>query len=245
MSDMPSKARSSNGSFPTTRWTIVRRLGDGESRVRFLAWDEFVAAYRRPLLLWLSARCRDENLAEELVQSFLVKIQSKEHAVRALDPARGRLRSWLLVSLQRHWIDQARRSGPATVGLEDTHAASPAPADALFDAEWAMSVARRALSRIREEYVARGSGELFDTLLKTLDAPGEEPRAAACARLGMAPNTFAVALMRFRERLCVRLREEVAATIIGDDAGEIDEELRHLIAVLSRGGGLSAALEAT
>jgi hypothetical protein len=66
-------------------------------------------------------------------------------------------------------------------------------------------------------------------------------RAAICRRLDMTENHFAVAYMRFRERLAVRLREEVAATVIGSDAGEIDGELRHLIGILSRQGGLAAA----
>jgi hypothetical protein len=62
-----------------------------------------------------------------------------------------------------------------------------------------------------------------------------------CSALEISENHFAVAYMRFRERLAVRLREEVAATIIGTESSEIDDELRHLIGILSRQGGFGAA----
>ncbi len=239
-----SDAPALRGLFPTTRWTIVSHLGNGERRLRFVAWDEFFRSYQRPLYLWLLARMGNPHEAEELVQSFLTKLHVKCHALDTLDASKGQLRAWLLTCLRRHWIDEWRTRDPATVEIpHDTEDSSSSP-DAIYDREWAFSLSRRVLDGLRIEYQARGKSELFEELLKALDTPEDSDRALICKKLEISENYFAVAYMRFRERLAVRLREEVAATVIGDDAGEIDSELRHLIGILSRQGGLMVATRA-
>ncbi len=230
-------------SFPTTRWTIVREMADGVRRVRFVAWDEFVIAYQNPLLIWMGKRCGNVSLAEELVQSFLVKILEKEHAVAGLDASKGRLRTWLLISLQRHWVDHHRRQGPAGMMLSEDLVAREAAGDEEYDRDWAHSIAQRVLVQLHDEYAARGSMPLFTALLELIDDPKQDLRADCCERLGMTSNTFSVALMRFRERLAVRLREEVAATVFGNRSQDIDEELRYLVTILSRSEGLTSLME--
>jgi hypothetical protein len=44
-------------------------------------------------------RAGDPHLAEELVQSFFAKLHLKDHALNALHPSKGQLRSWLLTCL--------------------------------------------------------------------------------------------------------------------------------------------------
>ncbi len=237
--ESPEPHSSPRNLFPTTRWTIVNQLGNGERRLRFIAWDEFVTAYQRPLLLWMTVRCGNASLAEELVQSFLVKIHGKDHSIVALDASKGRLRAWLLVSLQRHWIDHHRREGAEELGLSEDLVAVENVSEATYDREWALSVARRVISQLRDEHEARGTMPLFTAFLEIIDAPEREARADWCVQLGMMPNTFNVALMRFRERLSVRLREEVASTILGNEVEDIDDELRYLVTILSQYGNLA------
>jgi DNA-directed RNA polymerase specialized sigma24 family protein len=147
----------------------------------------------------------------------------------------------LLSCLRRHWIDEWRARAPATEEIpEETPDQSTASDDA-YDREWAFSLSRRVLAGLRDEYQARGKSDLFEAMLHSLDSPEEADRAGICRTLNLTENHFAVAYMRFRERLAVRLREEVAATVIGNDPAEIDVELRHLIGILSRQGGLMAA----
>ena len=239
-----SGAPSPRGLFPTTRWTIVSHLGNGERRLRFVAWDEFCRSYQRPLYLWLLTRMGNPHDAEELVQSFLTKLHVKNHSLDDLDSSRGQLRSWLLTCLRRHWIDEWRARGPGTVEIPKDAEDSASPSDEIYDREWAFSLSRRVLDGLRVEYQARGKSELFEELLQALDSPEDSDRTAASRKLQISENYFAVAYMRFRERLAVRLREEVAATVIGNDAAEIDAELRHLISILSRLGGLTAATKA-
>ncbi|MES2468989.1 MAG: sigma factor [Verrucomicrobiota bacterium] len=237
----PPSAASVKNLFPTTRWTIVRSLNNGERRVRFTAWDEFCRSYQRPLQAWLNTRTRNPQQTEELVQSFLAQLPHKEHAIDALNPSQGKLRAWLLTCLKRHWINTLRLHRPDRADLPDDFPDPTPPSDDLYDREWAFSLASRVLGSLKDEYVARGKSPLFDALLQSLDHPAETNRTAECQILGMTPNAFAVAFMRFRERLAVRLREEVAATVIGDNPHDIDAELRHLVTILSRHGGLAAA----
>ncbi|RYD46055.1 MAG: hypothetical protein EOP85_08185, partial [Verrucomicrobiaceae bacterium] len=198
-------------------------------------------SYQRPLYLWLQARTKDSHLTEELVQSFFAKLHLKDHALGSLSPSKGQLRSWLLACLRRHWIDEWRARGPAMVEIPENYESALAPSDEIYDREWAFSLSRRVLAGLRDEYQTRGKSSLFEAMLRCLDGPGDIARSEVCQELDISENHFAVAFMRFRERLAVRLREEVAATVIGSDVTEIDEELRHLITILSRQGGLGAS----
>lgn len=239
----PSKPDSapSKAWFPSTRWTIVSDLGNRSQNLRFLAWDEFCRSYQRPLFLWLHAKTGDSQLAEETVQSFFTKLHLKDHWVESVDPAKGRLRSWLLSALRRHWIDGWRSSAPA---MEEIPEDTPAPADSsvdLYDREWALSLFKRVVAGLSDEYQARGKSSLFAALLEALDSPSQIQRNDVCRKLGISANHFSVAFMRFRERLAVRLREEVAGTVIDQDPAEIDGELRHLIGILARQGAISNA----
>lgn len=226
------------GLFPPTRWTVVRKLANGRQTVSFPAWDEFVTAYRKPLECWLLTRCRDPGLAEELVQSFLAKMSGNEHALNNLDPSKGRLRSWLLVCLKRHWLDHlplVTEELPADFGERETDP------DEDYDLGWAQSMARRVIEALREEYRSRKRGDLFEALLGVIDGARIEERASLHERFGMAPNAFDKALERLRERVGQRLRQEVAATVVEGRETEVDQELRHLILVLGRNGGFLQA----
>lgn len=237
----PSAAPDPRGGFPSTRWTIVGYSGNADQCPKPVAWDEFCRSYRRPLQLWLYHRTNDHHLAEELVQSFLAKLHLNERALDSLNPSKGRLRSWLLTCLRRHWIDEWRARGPETEEILSDIADTASPSDDSFDREWAFSLARRVLSGLRDEYQARGKSRLFEAMLRSLESPDEAKRSDICRELGISENLFAVAFMRFRERLAVRLREEVAATVADGDPAEVDAELRYLILILSRQGGLAAA----
>lgn len=225
------------GQFPTTRWSIIRKLsatGDGQSHE---AWEDFVGSYMPPLRAVMTGWCGDPHLAEELVQTLMVKLTDKRASLDGLDAGRGKMRTWLLVALKHQWYDQLRRMSRerallAKVESEDvttTEAAS-------FDAEWAGELGKRAVTRLREEYRHRGKEALFHSLLAAADGRTDGSLRGEAADFGMEPNSYSVALKRFRQRLAERLREEVSRTVEND--GEVEDELRHLIGVLSKHGGL-------
>ena len=87
------------------------------------------------------------------------------------------------------------------------------------------------LDRLKNEYQSAGNTGLFDSLKQLLpDEPGSPSQAEIAAQLGMTENALRQAFYRFRQRYQSLLREEIANTVA--TPGDIEDELRHLIAVL-------------
>jgi DNA-directed RNA polymerase specialized sigma24 family protein len=64
-------------------------------------------------------------------------------------------------------------------------------------------------------------------LANEVEAP---PRAEIASRLGMTDNALRQAFHRFRQHYQLLLREEISHTVAV--ASDVEDELRHLIAVL-------------
>jgi len=96
-----------------------------------------------------------------------------------------------------------------------------------------LALMEQVLGRLKDEYRATGNGVLFDWLKQLLpDEPGAPSRAKIAAKLGMTDNALRQAFRRFRHRYQILLREEIGHTVL--TASEIEDELRHLIAVLRK-----------
>jgi RNA polymerase sigma-70 factor (ECF subfamily) len=222
---------------------MVQRMSLEQKSGNLPSWEDFVGIYRRPLIVWLTLRCRDPHLAEELVQSFLVKMFTRDGSFGLVSPEKGKMRTWLLTSLKNHWGDHLRREKVPTEELpEGLVAEGGDKAESLYDLAWARALARRALELTRADYKGRGKGKLFDALPAAIDDPGADSNIGRASALGIKANTFAVALMRFREKIAARLWDEVERTVDCDGA-EVDDELKHLITVLGRSGGLRSAFD--
>ena len=103
----------------------------------------------------------------------------------------------------------------------------------MFERRWAQTLLDQALLRLRAEFVAAGKAEHYE-VLKTF-RPGEQAilsYAEAAGRLGVSEGTVRMMIHRLRQRHRELVREEIAQTV--STAAEIDEELRHLIAVISQ-----------
>jgi hypothetical protein len=88
------------------------------------------------------------------------------------------------------------------------------------------------LKRLQTEYDQEGKTDLFTALNPCL--VGErtsQPYAELAQKLGVSEGTVKSAVHRLRQRYRQLLREEIAQTVA--EPGEVDEELRHLFAVLA------------
>jgi len=242
-----STAESSGTLFPPTRWTLVEKLANTEPALRIVAWEEFCESYWRPIHHWFKTRGLDAATAEDLAQDFFVKLHGKPLTVQSLDPAKGSLRSYLFAALRHHLADHlrsrsaARRgAGAAHLSLDEIHVSTDTDDEAMFDREWALALVERAVRLIRDEYVARGSGPLFDSVLLLLDPQPPAVRKDLRDTLGFSENRFNAAVSRFRERLATALRAEVTSTLAHADESAVNDELRHLIRLFVSAGGLSA-----
>src|SRR4029453_6389122 len=86
--------------FPQTRWTLVLAAREG-AEARRDALEGLLGAYWRALYVFPRRRGLPPEAAEDAVQVFFLKLLEHDFPAR-LDPARGRLRSYLLTSLEHH-----------------------------------------------------------------------------------------------------------------------------------------------
>jgi RNA polymerase sigma-70 factor (ECF subfamily) len=88
------------------------------------------------------------------------------------------------------------------------------------------------LNRLRAEQAALGKERQFEQLQDCLMADPEAPRYADLAgRLGLSPDAVKMAVCRLRQRYRELLRSEIAQTV--SSPAEVEEEIRHLFAVLA------------
>jgi ABC-type branched-subunit amino acid transport system ATPase component len=155
--------------------------------------------------------------------------------VLALEPDE-RARKGLFLAFQ---YPSKRGEGQRLIPLEDLRAneridvepADPVTAEMIYERRWALTVLEQVLNRLKGEYATAGNAALFDSLKQLLpDEPGSPSQAEIAAQLGMTENALRQAFYRFRQRYQSLLREEIAHTVA--TPGDIEDELRHLIAVL-------------
>jgi RNA polymerase sigma-70 factor (ECF subfamily) len=222
----------------------------GKSPAAEEALERLCRTYWQPLYAFARRQGYDPEEARDLTQGFFQLLLAR----RDLDTVRkekGRLRSYLLVSFkhflggerrrkmtirrgQGQWLirldelDATERAYSAYAGLVD-----PVSADRLYERRWASTLIEQVLRRLKHEYCAAGNAVLFDSLKQLLpDEPGAPSRTEIAAKLGMTDNALRQAFHRFRHRYQILLREEIGHTVA--DPTEIEDELRHLIAVLRK-----------
>jgi RNA polymerase sigma factor (sigma-70 family) len=230
--------------FATTHWSVVL-AAQGQSPAAQEALEKLCRTYWRPAYSFIRRQGAGPEEAEDLTQGFFALLLER----RDLDAVRrekGRLRSYLLTAVKHFLASEQRRAmavkrgkGKRLVPLEQLSAnertemepADPLSADLLYERRWASTLMEQVLRRLKDEYRTAGNAVLFDWLKQLLpDEPGAPSRAEIAARLGMTENAVRQAFHRFRHRYQMLLREEIGHTVAV--ASDIEEELRHLIAVL-------------
>ena len=242
----PTGLRRENGAavFATTHWSLVLEA-QGESPAAQDALEELCRTYWRPVYAFLRRQGVGPEEAEDITQGFFAQLLERRK-FSALRKEKGRLRSFLLGSLKYFLADERRRAmaikrgkGQRLIPLErlrvderiEMEPSDPVTAEMIYERRWALTVLEHVLSRLKDEYQTAGNAALFDLLKQLLpDEPGSPSQADIAARLGMTENAIRQAFYRFRQRYQSLLREEIAHTVA--TPGDIEDELRHLIAVL-------------
>ncbi len=232
--------------FRTTRWSlVVAARGDGTAEARE-ALAALCSDYWYPLYAFVRRRGHDPAAAEDLVQGFFARLLEKGDLV-AVDPCKGRLRSFLLASCSHYLANQSDRDRAAKRGggrvtfpidrldgerryaREPSHDLTP---ERLFERQWALTLLDRVLGRLEADMASVGKARHFAALRPALLGAGQRaPYAAIAAGLGLTEQAARAAATRLRRRYRELLREEVAGTL-GDPA-EVDDEIRSLFSVLA------------
>jgi len=230
--------------FATTHWSVVL-TAQGESPAAHEALEKLCRIYWRPIYSFVRRQGIGPEEAEDITQGFFAQLLERR-SLSAVRKEKGRLRSYLLGALKYFLADEQRRAmaikrgkGQRLIPLEGLRAderiemepADPVTAEMIYERRWASTVLEQVLSRLKDEYHAAGNATLFDSLKELLpDEPGAPSQAEIAARLGISENAVRQAFYRFRQRYQSLLREEIAHTVA--TPGDIEDELRHLIAVL-------------
>jgi RNA polymerase sigma-70 factor (ECF subfamily) len=234
--------------FPDTHWSVVLAAArQADSPQTHAAWETLCRAYWPPLYAFIRRRGHSPEEAQDLTQEFFARLLQR-HDLATTSPDKGRFRSFLLAVLKHFLANewhraqcQKRGGGQVTFSLDAEPAearyqmdlADTATPESVFERHWAFAVLDQTMDRLCAEYARAGKGDLFALLKETLS--GEKratPRAELAARCGLSVGAVDVAVHRLRRRYGELLRDEIAQTV--SQPGEVEDEIRHLKAVLGR-----------
>ena len=251
MSDAASVPDASPRTFPQTDWTTLRRLRPGSQPTAAL--DDFCRAYWYPLFAFLRHKGYAHEEAQDHIQSFFVTLLNGDRLALA-DPARGRLRNYLMTLVARHAASRrahaaARKRGGgvchvpfdwtgAEAAFSELRTLTTSPEEACRIA-LAAELVERSVSALRAEYAAAGKAALFEAILPTLEGPlGDTTYAALAPQLGLNPGTVRMAASRLRGRFARRLRADAAKLLGIPEGPQLDLEIRELLCGPVRPAGL-------
>ena len=209
------------------------------------ALEQLCRIYWPPLYAFVRRSGSPPHDAQDLVQGFFLQLLAKE-ALDAVDPRKGKFRSFLLAAL-KHYLsnerDRARaqkRGGglaPISIDAQDAEGrylyepADSITPDKLYERRWALTVLEQALVRLQAEYAASGRGAVFEKLKGALTSDAARaPHAEIARELDMTPGAVKVAAHRLRQRFGEVLRAEIAETVARPE--DIEEEIQHLFDAL-------------
>jgi DNA-directed RNA polymerase specialized sigma24 family protein len=231
--------------FVTTHWSVVLTAGGNNTTNAGQALAKLCQTYWYPLYAYVRRRGFSPPDAEDMTQEFFARFLAHGWVANA-DREKGRFRSFLLCAmnhfLANEW-DKARaqkRGGGATLlplefGTAETRYCRE-PADSVtpeqqYERQWALTLLATVTRRLQAEHERDGKGELFAALHPCLVGDrASQPYAELATKLKTTEGAVKSAVHRLRQRYRQVLREEIAQTVA--EPGEVEGELRHLIAVL-------------
>jgi RNA polymerase sigma factor (sigma-70 family) len=230
--------------FTTTHWSVVLEA-QGESPTAQEALENLCRTYWRPIYGFVRRKGARPEDAEDLTQGFFALLLERKD-LNTVRKEKGRLRSYLLASVNNFLADESRHAmaikrgkGQRLIPLEeirereriDVKRNDTLTADQIYERRWAFTVLEQVMSRLRDEYRSAGNLRFFEQMKKMLmDEPDRPSQAQVASEFDMTENAVKQAFYRFRQRYQALLREEIAHTVAVPS--DIEDELRHLIAVV-------------
>jgi DNA-directed RNA polymerase specialized sigma24 family protein len=233
----------SSPQFPHTHWTLIHSLRGGSEEDTAAALDSLCRAYWYPLYAAARRKGLPEDDAQDIVQALFLRLLSKE-AFHNADQTRGKLRSFLLSSLDHLIVQEWKRENRLKRGAGATHLSwgdlaeaeerllansDSADQDTLYLRDWASSLLERALHTVRQSYAEQKQEDRFTVMAPFVTQPDPPTdMATAAATLGMKPDTFRVMVHRLRQHYRERIEHEISMTLDSADPALIRAEMQEL-----------------
>jgi RNA polymerase sigma-70 factor (ECF subfamily) len=230
--------------FATTHWSLVLAARDRAEPGADDALASLCGLYWYPLYAYVRRRGHGADEAHDLTQGFFARLLEKDF-LAGVDRGKGKFRAFLLAACN-HFLanerDRARAKkrggGRAVLSLsaadaEGRYLAEPADVltpEKLFERRWALALLQQVMTRLRDEFEAKGKGRLFDRLRGFLVGEKGAGYRRVAAELGLSEGAVKVAVHRLRQRYRELLHEEIGRTV--GTAEETEEEIRTLFAAL-------------
>ena len=233
--------------FQSTHWSVVLAATQPDSAQAAAALETLCRGYWPPLYAFIRRRGHNPEEAEDLTQEFFARLL-KRNDLATTSPEKGRFRSFLLTLLKHFLVNewhraQSQKRGGARLAISldaqsvearyQIELVETATPETVFERHWAFTVLDQTMTQLADEYAKADKGDLFALLKETLSGQKRAtPRAELAARCGVSVGAVDVAVHRLRRRYGELLREQIAHTV--SQPGEVEEEIRHLKAVLGR-----------
>jgi RNA polymerase sigma-70 factor (ECF subfamily) len=232
--------------FTATHWSVVLTARQSGSPAAFQALERLCRTYWYPLYAFVRRQGYSPEDAQDLTQSFFERVLEKNYFGQ-VGRERGRFRAFLLASLKHFLSDQRDRDRAAKRGGgklrlsldaqegEERYQLEPADTmtpEKLYERRWALGVLAQARARLRDEFSAAGKSDLYEELNGFETGERKDLTYAEVGRrLSLSESAIKSAALRLRQRYGELIRDEIAQTVA--TASEIDEEIRHLLAVMA------------
>lgn len=230
--------------FQTTRWSLVERANGPRDAEAAEALAVLCDAYWYPIYAFIRCSGHNPHDAEDLTQGFFARLLEKD-ILAAADPAKGKLRTFLLTCVRNYLHNEhARSSSERRGGLrltsydpawaEERYATEPVDdltPDRLFQRRWALTVLEFTLQVLEQEQIADGKRELFAALRPCLGFTKEKvlDYAGIAARLDSSEGAVKTQVFRLRQRWREILFQQVSITLADPTSDEIKGELSELL----------------
>ncbi len=231
--------------FVTTHWSVVLSAREQKSVASDAALETLCRTYWYPLYAYVRRQGHGAHDAQDLTQEFFSRLVQPDY-LKSVAREKGRFRTFLLVALKRFLANewdraraQKRGGGQVHLALDTSEAetryqvepAAALDADRIYDRRWALTLLDQTMTRLRGEFGGAGKAKEFERLKVFLTADRSTiDYAALAAELSQSEGALRVAIHRLRKRFREIFRVGIAHTVASP--GEIEEEVRHLLAAL-------------
>jgi len=240
------------GSFQTTHWTAIERIGlNDDIRNRALLGD-LLRTYWKPVYCYLRHKEFDNEKAKDLTQDFFQEVVLGRELIQLADRTKGRFRTLLLRALDRYLVSVHRKETAGKrmpqerlISLEES-GLSELPEtvvnlrpEEVFHYTWVCELLDRMIGEVETECRQRGMGihwdMFYDRVLRPIITCTEPPLLEEiCHKYEIDAKARASSMIftvkrRFRAAMKRLLRQSVASE------AQINEEMLELMKFLAKG----------
>ena len=192
----------------------------------------FVLRYTNAIETYLRRLLRDEDVARDVLQAFLLRVL--ERGFERASPDKGKFRFYLIRAVHNAAISYQRDSGRRRVvdiaQLPETLASASSELQSYWQRDWHDCILNRAWQQLEHHQASSEQNLFFSILQASTQNPELDSRALAAEVAGLAgreisPATFRQQLSRARKMFARLIVEEVAETLENPTRESIVEEL--------------------